>query len=161
MATVVYPKAPFFQSASQDSAYVTVSAGTDVNVYKYNPSTGWGYVGIGNQRGYMLLDHLNKNSYATLTEGASGASVLVLQQELEKRGYFDGTPSGNYSALTRPPSASSTAATRPIRPSSAFRSPTAARARTSPACRRASTTRAIFPRPPAWTATMAAPPPRL
>ena len=54
------PKAPFFQSASQDSAYVTVSAGTDVNVYKYNPSTGWGYVGIGNQRGYMLLDHLNK-----------------------------------------------------------------------------------------------------
>ena len=101
VATVVYPKAPFFQSASQDSAYVTVSAGTDVNVYKYNPSTGWGYVGIGNQRGYMLLDHLNKNSYATLTENASGASVLVLQQELEKRGYFDGTPAGNYSALTK------------------------------------------------------------
>ena len=101
VATVVYPKAPFFQSASQDSAYVTVSAGTDVNVYKYNPSTGWGYVGIGSQRGYMLLDHLNKNSYATLAENASGAAVLVLQQELEKRGYFDGTPAGNYSSLTK------------------------------------------------------------
>ena len=47
-------------------------------------STGWGYVGIGNQRGYMLLDHLNKNSYATLSGGSSGASVLVLQQALEK-----------------------------------------------------------------------------
>ncbi len=101
VATVVYPKAPFFQSASQDSAYVTVSAGTDVNVYKYNPSTGWGYVGIGSQRGYMLLDHLNKNTYATLAENASGAAVLVLQQELEKRGYFDGTPAGNYSSLTK------------------------------------------------------------
>ena len=100
VATVVYPKAPFFQSASQDSAYVTVSAGTSVNVYHYNPTSGWGYVGIGDQRGYMLLSHLNKNSYATLAEGSSGAAVLVLQQELEKRGYFDGVPAGNYSALT-------------------------------------------------------------
>ena len=58
-------------------------------------------MGIGDQRGYMLLDHLTNKSYATLTEGASGASVLVLQQELEKRGYFDGTPAGNYSSLTK------------------------------------------------------------
>ena len=91
VATVVYPKAPFFQSASQDSAYVTVSAGTDVNVYKYNPST-YTYIYSANQRGYMLLDHLNKNSYATLTENASGASVLVLQQELEKRGSLTARP---------------------------------------------------------------------
>ena len=100
-ATVIYPKAPFFQSASEDSAYVTVSAGTDVNVYKYDAGSGWGYVGIGDQRGYMLLKHLNKNSYATLSDGSSGAAVLVLQQALEKMGYFDGAPAGNYSSLTK------------------------------------------------------------
>ena len=100
VATVIYPKAPFFQSASQDSAYVSISAGTDVNVYKYNPNSGWGYVGIGNQRGYMLLKHLSKTEYSTLAEGSSGTAVLVLQQELEKRGYFDGVPGGNFSSLT-------------------------------------------------------------
>ena len=101
VATVVYPQAPFFQSASQDSAYVTVSAGTDVNVYLYDSDTGWGYVGIDNQRGYMLLKHLNKASYSTLSSGSSGGSVLTLQQALEELGYFDGVPAGNYSSLTQ------------------------------------------------------------
>ena len=86
-ATVIYPKAPFFQSASEDSAYVTVSAGTDVNVYKYDAGSGWGYVGIGDQRGYMLLKHLNKNSYSTLAEGSSGAGEVIISDLSE--GYYN------------------------------------------------------------------------
>ena len=100
VATVIYPNAPFFQGASQDSAHVAVSAGTDVDVYHYNPTSGWAYVGIGGQRGYMLLEHINKDSYATLAKGTSGTAVLMLQQALEKRGYFDGSPAGNYGTLT-------------------------------------------------------------
>lgn len=100
VATVVYPKAPFFQSASQSSAYVTVSAGMSVNVYLFDNDTGWAYVGIDSQRGYMLLKHLNKNSYSTLSNGSSGDAVLTLQKALEAKGYFDGVPAGNYNSLT-------------------------------------------------------------
>ena len=100
VATVVYPKAPFFQSASQSSAYVTVSAGMTVNVYLFDNDTGWAYVGIDSQRGYMLLKHLNKETYSTLSSGSSGDAVLTLQKALEAKGYFDGVPAGNYNTLT-------------------------------------------------------------
>ena len=98
-ATVVYPNAPFFQSASTSSAYVGVPVGTTVDVYAYNET--WGYVSINGQRGYMLIGHLSRNSYATLSSGSSGSAVLSLQQALEALGYFDGVPAGNYSSLTQ------------------------------------------------------------
>ena len=98
-ATVVYPGAPFFQSASTSSAYVTAPLGTTVDVYAY--SGGWAYVGANGMRGYMLISHLSRNNYATLSNGSSGSAVLSLQQALEMLGYFDGVPAGNYSSLTQ------------------------------------------------------------
>lgn len=100
-ATVVYPSAKVYQSASSDSASAAIAVGSQVNVYAYDTGSGWAYVGVGNQRGYMLIKHLNKTSYSTLASGDSGTAVQTLQKALEDMGYFDGVPGGNYSSLTQ------------------------------------------------------------
>ena len=97
-ATVIYPSAPVYASESTGAVSTTIPQGTEVAVYAVNSK--WAYVGKGDARGYMLVEHLSSESYPELSSGDSGSSVLALQKILEAYGYFDGEPAGNYSSLT-------------------------------------------------------------
>lgn len=97
-ATVIYEYAPVYAEPRTDSMSVKLSLATEVDVYAYNSS--WAYVGMGDSRGFMQVKNLSAASYTELKSGDSGANVVALQEELLKKGYFDGVPGNSYSVLT-------------------------------------------------------------
>lgn len=104
-----YPKIQFAATVIKDGAvaytdpdnlnlFNTLPITTEVDVYAYNNN--WAYIGIGNGRAFVQTDHLSVGKHGALSSGASGADVQKLQAALEGLGYFDGTPSGSFTALT-------------------------------------------------------------
>ena len=99
-ATVVYPNAPVYASKStqEGAASTTLSIGTTVDVYAYDDT--WAAIGKDGTKGFILVKYLNHDNFVERAPGDSGDAVLTLQKSLEKLGYFDGVPGGNYSTMT-------------------------------------------------------------
>ena len=78
----------------------TVAEGASLDLYA--SSNGWAKVLFNGHKGYVLTSRLvmGTPSYTTLKIGNSGTAVRTLQDRLEKLGYFDGVPGGNYGSIT-------------------------------------------------------------
>lgn len=97
-ASVIKDDAIAYTDPDDLSKYTELSLGTGVDVYAYNDD--WAFIGIDDARGFVEVKYLSTANYSSLSSGDSGSDVLKLQAALEKLGYFDGTPGGNYSTLT-------------------------------------------------------------
>lgn len=97
-ATVVKDGTIAYTDPDDLSVFNTLPIATQVDVYAYNSN--WAYIGIGDARGFVEVKYLNAAKYTEISSGSSGPDVGKLQAALEKLGYFDGTPGGNYSTLT-------------------------------------------------------------
>lgn len=97
-ATVVTAGARFYQSASASSANVAIPRGTTVVVGGFNSE--WACVRYNGVIGYMRISDLNRNVYTTLSSGATGNPVTVLESMLLNLGFFDARPGTTYSAYT-------------------------------------------------------------
>lgn len=96
-ATAIYDYAPVYTVDTSSPAYI-VNIGRQVDVYAYNST--WAYIGMGDSRGFMYIKHLSAATYTELAAGDSGANVMKMQAALEKLGYFDAVPGGNFSTQT-------------------------------------------------------------
>ena len=97
-ATVIYDDAPAYYTADTSKADLTFDMGAAVDVYGY--SKNWAYVGVGEGRCFVAVKYLSYADYTALSSGDSGANTKKLQQALEKLGYLDAVPTGNYSTQT-------------------------------------------------------------
>ena len=98
---VVASTVTVYSSASLSAPAIgTLSEGATVDLYA--SSNGWAKVLFNGSKGYVLTSRLvvGASTYTTLKTGDSGTGVRTLQDRLEKLGYFDGVPGGNYGSIT-------------------------------------------------------------
>lgn len=93
-ATVVYPGAKAYETASTDSRSAKLKLGQEVKVTAYSKSLEWACVTNGTTRGFIPVKHLSRAKYTTIT--SEGSAMLTLMKALLTGGYYDGIPSSNY-----------------------------------------------------------------
>ena len=95
-ATVVFPGAKAYETASTSSRSVKLKLGQEVKVTAYSKSLEWASVTNGTARAFVPIKHLSRAKYATIT--ADGSAVQTLLKALLTGGYYDGIPSANYNS---------------------------------------------------------------
>ena len=92
-------------SSLSANVITTLAAGTGVQVTDYQ--SGWYKVNYSGQSGFVRKDCITVTGAFTgetatrmLKSGMSGEAVLKAQTELQKRGFFVGTPTGDYGSKT-------------------------------------------------------------
>ena len=93
-ATVVYPGAKAYASASTGAASIDLPLGTEVNVYAY--SNDWACVVSGSRYAFVPVRQLSRLSYAMVTEGTE---LQTLLKALLSYGYYDGPSTTTGSAV--------------------------------------------------------------
>lgn len=93
-ATVVYPGAKAYETASTSSKSKKLKLGQTVKVTAYSKSLEWACVTNGKGRAFVPVKHLSKGKYKTITSG--GSALQTLLKALLVGGYYDGIPTTNY-----------------------------------------------------------------
>ncbi len=91
-ASVVYPGAKVYASASTSATSASLALGATVNVYAYNKD--WACIVWDNGYGFVPVKHLNRTSYETID--SDGSALQTLLKALLSYGYYDMAPSTNY-----------------------------------------------------------------
>ena len=89
-ATVVYPGARAYESASTGSRSVGLRLGQEVNVLAYSKSLEWACISNGKARGFVPLKQLSHASYSVIK--SDGSALQTLLKALLTGGYYDGVP---------------------------------------------------------------------
>jgi len=100
-ALVIVAEAKIYSSAGANATVLgSLTEGATVEIYA--AKNGWAGVVHEGKKGYIRTDCLYSGSasYSMLKSGDSGTNVQALQNRLEKLGYFDGVPAGNYGSIT-------------------------------------------------------------
>ena len=95
-ATVVFPGAKVYETASISSKSRKIKLGQEVKVTSYSRNLEWACITNGKARGFMPVKHLSKAKYATIKSG--GSALQTLLKGLLAGGYYDGIPTTNYNA---------------------------------------------------------------
>ena len=89
-ATVVYPGAKAYETASTGSRSVKLKLGQEVKVTSYSKNLEWASVTNGKSRAFVPVKHLSRGKYKTIE--ANGAALQTLLKALLAGGYYDGIP---------------------------------------------------------------------
>ena len=90
-ATVIYPGAKLYESASTDAASASAGLGATLSVAAYSKDLEWACVTNGSKRAFIPIKYLNRKSYPTVT--GSGTAAQTLLKALMSLGYYDGKAS--------------------------------------------------------------------
>lgn len=93
-ATVVFPDAKVYETASTSSRAKKIKLGKEVKVTSYSRNLEWACVTNGKTRGFIPVKHLSKAKYADINSG--GSALQTLLKALLAGGYYDGIPTTNY-----------------------------------------------------------------
>lgn len=95
-ATVVYPDARAYETASTSSRSAKLKLGQEVKVTAYSKGLEWASVTNGKSRAFVPVKHLSRGKYATIT--SDGAAMQTLLKALLAGGYYDGIPTTSYNS---------------------------------------------------------------
>ena len=95
-ATVVYPGAKAYESASTGSKSVNLKLGQEIRVIAYSKNLEWACVTNGSSRAFVPVKHLNRGKYSTIT--GDGSAMQTLLKALLTAGYYDGIPTSSYNS---------------------------------------------------------------
>lgn len=93
-ATVVFPGAKVYETASTSSRSRKIKLGQEVKVTAYSRNLEWACITNGKARGFMPVKQLSKAKYTAITSG--GSALQTLLKALLAGGYYDGIPTANY-----------------------------------------------------------------
>ena len=93
-ATVIYPAARAYASATTTAQNTGLALGETVNVYAFNSE--WACVVNGANYAFVPVKHLSRTAYAAIS--ADGTALQTLLKALLALGYYDGNPATSYNS---------------------------------------------------------------